>query len=512
VSAQAFMQAFYPPYTLGNGTGSTLSNNAYIETPLNGYQYPLIETFSANDPALIYLSGESNCVNYDIVEESYYESANYVVTSGVSQGLYTTVGQSFLQNVLPANAWSFGNAYSIYDYLSYENNHNSTVAQMLSSDSWSNTLPTLYSLASTKQFDLHGNLSASGAYANDRILAISGQTLAAKILGQLYLNIAANGTVNKFNLIVGDFEPMLALFALLSLPAHDSNFKLIPSFGSALVFELFSWENGTSASNPDGATYPSQRDLWVRFYFRNSTGDGSTNSSNGLQSYPIFNRGPSVTDIQWLDFESEMNSIMLSNIGDWCAHCGSSAVWCPAFATSSGSSGGGSFKSSNMTPQVAGVIGAGVTIGVFAILVAAAMLFGGLRFHRREPASKRQSSLGGFKGSQKLASDTDLHIPKNAAPVGVAIAPIGVDEESKKGHERVGSWEMKSPSSPSSPTDDKAIEEGRFSSLTGSTAAAVRSSRGTGVTRPSFEEDDSRHEEEVDRIGFSHPVQPDDRV
>ena len=510
-SAQAFMQAFYPPYTLtSNATAKILdpssvlasgNNGSYIENPLHGYQYPMIQTYSANDPSLVYLSGESDCLNYDIVAQNYYASDGFKATSASEQGLYDMVGQDILPASLPQDTWSYSNAYNIYDYVSYQKNHNESVNELLATDSWVNVLPTLYELASEKQFALHGNLSVSGAFAGDRILAVSGQTLAAQILGSLSGNMVSKGSSNKFNLLVGDYGPMLALFSLLQLPSHNANFEGIPSFGSALAFELFSWANGTGTTNDDGTNYPSDEELWVRFYFRNSTGDGSTDSSNGVQSYGIFDHGPSDTDLRWAEFESQMNDIMLSDLGDWCAICASSAIWCAAFDTAS-SNDGAKKKSSDMTPQVAGVIGAGVTIGVLGLLVAAAMLLLGLRFHRRDRKRGAASPLGGFKGSAKLASDADLHIAKHAAPVGVDV---------KKGHERVGSWEMKGDASPV--LGDKAMmDEGRFSTLAGSTVGARSSQGSTGVTRASFEQDDQLHEAEVDRIGLQLPARPDERV
>ena len=93
-----------------------------------------------------------------------------------------------------------------------------------------------------------------------------------------------------------------------------------------------------------------------------------------------------------------------------------------------------------MKPAIAGVIGAVVTLAVAGLLFAALMLIGGVRFHRVE---KHKSDLGGFKGSQKLASDRDLTIPKGGAVVGASIERSPDSPISPVGHERVGSWELK---------------------------------------------------------------------
>jgi hypothetical protein len=173
-------------------------------------------------------------------------------------------------------------------------------------------------------------------------------------------------------------------------------------------------------------------------------------------------------------------------VEDWCDVCQSKVSFCVALNKSS-SSGGSANKNKDMTLQVAGVIGAGVTLGVGAILVALAMLVGGLRFHRRPGMFERKSSLGGFKGNAKLASDADLNLPKHGAPiVGAVVGRKSVEEEAKRGHERVGSWELQGRTSPISPTNDKPMEEGRFSNLRGAHGAEFE-------RRPSFEADDEIH-------------------
>jgi hypothetical protein len=108
------------------------------------------------------------------------------------------------------------------------------------------------------------------------------------------------------------------------------------------------------------------------------------------------------------------------------------------------------------------------------------MLFAGIRLQR---VKSHKSELGGFKGSQKLASDKDLTLPKGGAVVGATVETPGSPVTG--GHERVGSWELKQPDLPN-------------------IAAPHPAAR-----RPSFEEDD------VGDIGaspFRAPVKPDERV
>lgn len=279
----------------------------------------------------------------------------------------------------------------------------------------------------------------------------------------------------------------------------------MPDFGSALVFELFDL---TGNGDGDGAasdaiasndTYPDESDLWVRFYFRNGSDYGSglpsdpLNQERDYRAYPIFGHGPDATSMTWSDFQTEINNIMMSDVGEWCNTCAAYSVFCPAYTdddsgwTGSGESGK-TQRNSSMTPQVAGVIGAAVTLAVlfFAFLCA---LAGGVRLHRNGGVFSKKPDLGGFKGSAKLASDQDLTLPKNGAPMGAnrtseATTVVG----DAKGHERVGSWELKQPASPSSPM-------GGFGSLGKDIEAGL-----SFEPRRSFDDSDD--------VGIAKPVRP----
>jgi len=108
------------------------------------------------------------------------------------------------------------------------------------------------------------------------------------------------------------------------------------------------------------------------------------------------------------------------------------------------------------------------------------MLVGGVRFHR---GRSHKSEMGGFKGSQKMASDKDLVLPKGGAIVGATVetpsSPLPT------GNERVGSWELKQHDLPN-----------------------IMSPRPV-ARRPSFEDDDVG---DVGAQPFRQPVQPDERV
>ena len=335
--------------------------------------------------------------------------------------------------------------------------HNATVANMLSQPEYTdpNTnlsyLSTMRWYADQQQYAQLGNLTAVNTYSNasastapttGSISTIAGNMLAAKIYAQLQVAIETQGSYYTLSLLVGDFEPLLSFFALAGLPNLNANFQGLPDFGSVAVFELFTYS--TSSENSD---FPDESDLWVQFFFRNGT-DGADASGSDLQSYPLFNRGPSETAMRWSEFQTSMSALQMG-VDGWCAECGATNIFCAAWNSSDASttvpnpigntSGSSKAQKHTLSPTVAGVFGAITTLVVAGLIFALVMLFCGVRMHRVDRGKK--SELGGFKGGQKLASDRDLTMPKGGAVVGAtvereAMSPIG-------GHERIGSWELK---------------------------------------------------------------------
>ncbi|EMC91561.1 hypothetical protein BAUCODRAFT_46040, partial [Baudoinia panamericana UAMH 10762] len=461
-SAQAFLQGLYPPYTLNASTASLLdptsilANGTYVENPLSGYQYGQVHSFGGYDPEFPYLGGSLDCPAFDIAAVEYANTPQFAAVEAESRHIYQAIGQPLLRSVLNPSAWDYFNAYAIYDYLNYQRSHNATVAALLSQPQYINAttkvsyFDQLRWYADHQQWAQLTNLTAQNNYTGKSealpgrikgsISTIAGNLLAAKMLAQLQVAIQTSGSYYKFSALFGDFEPMVSLFALLGLPNINSNFYGIPDFGSVAVFELFSYTN-----NSMSMLFPSTSDLWVRFYFRNGSG-GTNETSGNYQSYPIFNRGPSQTDMTWHDFQTGMYGILLADIGSWCTQCGATNLFCAAWnssdATTNTTDSTTFTTQRQMKPAIAGVIGAVVTLVVAGLVFALAMLVGGVRFHRTERRSR--SELGGFKGSQKLASDRDLtNVPKGGATVGASIERSPDSPLSPIGHERVGSWELK---------------------------------------------------------------------
>lgn len=313
---------------------------------------------------------------------------------------------------------SYKNAFRLWEYANYQYTHNSTVVRYLPPDN----LQQLRALASQQEFNLNGDYRVSGLTVGDRILTIAGQTFAGKAVHLLGRTIGSQGATNKLNMLFGSYETFLSFFSLSNLYEHSDNFMTLPEPGSVMVFELFS-------NTPNNTGFPSNEDLWVRFLFRNGT-DPSTR----LLSYPLFGRGNSAVDMPYEDFVDSMSKISIMDVGTWCRTCSSLATYCNSFMdnTSNGTNGALDTISSDgshagISAAVAGIIGAIVTLAFLILLLSVAVLCFGVRFYRN--TTKRQSSLGGFKGAEKLASDTDLALKGAAGPSVVR-------------HERVGSWEL----------------------------------------------------------------------
>jgi hypothetical protein len=468
-SAQAFMQSFYPPILLRNATNSAaydplsvMANNSYIDWPNGGYQYPWIQTFSQFSPESIWINGQANCANGDNARLRFYNSTEYDRMLKLTRPLYRAVGPLFTGTDASPEYWSYATSWGISEFLDYENRHNTTVnTAFRDGGSYAGMLPAFDELANIKLWDLYGDQSVSGAYKGDAILTIAGQTLATKILAHLQSNIYNLGIFNKFNLATGEYQPMLSLMSLLGLGDFNSRFRTVPPFGSSIVFEVFSYDS-TPSPIPD----PSR--LWVRFLFRNGSDPMSQDpveNMPSIQAYPMFRRGPSGTDMPWSEFEQAMTNISTSSVIDWCRVCNSDTIFCLPFLNTDNSP---ATTKKRVSPAVGGVIGAIVTLVVAGLIFAAAAFFGGVRFYRKEST---KSSLGGFKGSSKMASDEDLNLPKNGAPVGIVID----NSAPKKGHERVGSWELR----PAEKNDTPFGAHARFGSI-GSTV----------IGKSSFDDDD----------------------
>ncbi|KAH7397073.1 histidine phosphatase superfamily [Pyrenochaeta sp. MPI-SDFR-AT-0127] len=436
-SAQAFMQGLYPPLAIANGTGSgdLLADGRALNFPLNGYQYANVQSSGELDPESIFLSGTQNCPIAQRDGLNYFTTDKFLETKAVNEDFYKSLSLDWFEGNIRQDQLDYTYALDIADYLTYQYAHNSTIYRRLANDStYAGVYDKIHHLADEQAWYRYGNTSSSSTDADNQ--AIAGKTLAAVILGQFQkLIIDKNGGGDTTDMsypltfFFGEQDPIMSLISLMMADFRDDNFRSIPPYGSAIVFELFS--TGTNVAFPKD-----EDNLWVRFYFHN----GTSFENNQLIAFPIFGNGPSRTDMPWSEFQDMFSRIMMNSLSEWCTTCSSPSLFCwgvdNANITLVLPARSQKYK---VTPAVAGVIGAIVTLVVAGLLFAVAMLVGGVRLHRN-PRSKK-SELGGFKGSAKLASDPDLSLTKNAAaPAGIVSFGNG---DQKKGHERVGSWELR---------------------------------------------------------------------
>jgi hypothetical protein len=330
--------------------------------------------------------------------------------------------------------------------------HNSSVYKVLSANGsdYTGVYGQLGHLADEVAWYLYGNTSDLSSDTNNQ--AIGGKTLASSILSLFRLRIADRTSSSDekslsypLTFYFGEEDAMMGLVSLLKLDALSPQFKSIPSYGSAMIFELF--------STNDGASPPptSRDDLWVRFSFHNATDA----DADHLIAYPMFKNGPSKTEMQWSEFESLVSNMAVGGIAEWCSTCNSASLFCRgAVGKKTGANSPPPLTAdpkgtSRLSPIVGGVIGAVVSLVAAAVVFALVMLLGGIRFHRVERrniinnninSNNKRAGLGGFKGSAKLASDADLSLT-NDGVAGVVV--VGAGGTAKRGHERVGSWELR---------------------------------------------------------------------
>ena len=199
---------------------------------------------------------------------------------------------------------------------------------------------------------------------------MGGKTLAAEILHQFQDLVVDRknhrtstvGVSRPLTLLFGEKDPMISLMSLMLMDSRDKNFRAIPPYASAMVFELFSTGDSDAFPQDDD-------DLWVRFYYHN----GTTDYAGQLIAFPMFNHGPSQTDMKWTDFNMMFTRIMVSTITAWCETCSSPSLLCTGVDSTtiivSNPNAQNTNKSHAVSPTVAGVIGAVVTLAVAGLLL-----------------------------------------------------------------------------------------------------------------------------------------------
>ena len=353
------------------------------------------------------------------------------------------------------SAASFFHAYELYEHAAYLRRRQNSTDPADTTRITAGDLERLEALAAEEQGFKNGNTTVTGPGPADddgggeRVGAVAGQTMAAKTVALLRESVMAGGATNKLNLALTTVEPLVAFAALAHLtegaPRHVFGGR-VPRPGATMVFELYS----VGPASDDGLPEDVEEDLWVRFLYRNGTGDGSR-----LISYPLFGNGVSEDAVPWHEFVEGMGRIDVDGVVGWCNMCGSGAIlFCPSLEADEAASGGGgggadprqrgkmgTAGAALLSPVAAGAIGAAVTLAFLGLATALVMVLGGLKIQRRDGFlggkdqhhwGRRRSGgggggvFGGFRGAEKMASDADVGYAKGGAR-----------------HERTGSWELR---------------------------------------------------------------------
>ncbi|KAF4966644.1 hypothetical protein FSARC_5693 [Fusarium sarcochroum] len=429
--AMAFMQGFYPPSpnSFDNSTGgeeiamNLATSDNKTEYPLNGYQYPNIRTPTYFDPESTEVQGNARCSAWltetgtNLTENDVLNDL-YESTLPFYQNLFSTPP---LAGTIDIDFANIRNAYPLWELVDYQYRHNETVHEELKNAS--TTLSFLNTYATTMERSSNNYIDSQGDDDPlDVLYSIAGRTLAYKVTSQFRSNIRWGSSYNKLTLMFGSLEPIVSFISLSGLLTRDNiikePFNALPKPGAALVFELF----GEDPDFPD--RQPATDSLRVRMSYR-----ASADADEPFANQPLFKSGPD--GIAYSRFMQTMNQIGRSP-NQWCDVCGPTpAPWC--MLTDSDDHYWGD-DSSSLGPVISGVIGAIIAIAVLGLVLLALCVLGGYRFRRKSPAETAHDTgavggaAGGFKGPEKKDGDADVVVTKQ-----------GVH------HERVGSWELRSP-------------------------------------------------------------------
>ncbi|KAL0941167.1 histidine acid phosphatase [Colletotrichum truncatum] len=427
-SAAAFMQGLYPPIPQAfsddaggkNISYSTISEN-FTQYPLDGYQYPVIQTVGLLDERSIYLRGNAECTQWDVStrnDRTQNTDIRKLYDSSLSsyQALFSK--SPLNDGVIPLTHANFWDAYNIWDYVRYRYTHEQAVHDaMMATYNKDSQFLQLYSRQ--QQLALYSDTQSSGLKEGDMIRTVAGRTFARNVVEMLSANGNFKGYSHKMTLMFSSQEPFLSFFTLAKLQRQgvptDSPFWNVPEPGAAMVFELI----GDEPNNYD--SYPKEENLYVRFMYRKNA-----DPETPFEEHALFGSTAAEPRVTFSYFKQEMLKFGV-DISEWCAMCEANSPFC-GVSREKNSAGGDSIRSAVKKPVVAGIIGAAIILAVLGLVVLAAVL-GGFRIRRQRKGGNKggadASGLGSLKAAEKRASDPDLSVSRQGVK-----------------HARQGSWEM----------------------------------------------------------------------
>ncbi|KAI5119300.1 hypothetical protein M0805_008215 [Coniferiporia weirii] len=272
-SAVALLQGLFPPTPRSR---TNLANGTTVVGPMGGYQYVPIE--SVEPEQSVQFEGWSSCPNFEKHVNAFYESADFQEKSREAA--------PFLSAVKPY-IYGIPNTLEnmIYDYLHTNYIHNETYAFRL---------PPTFLQQAQAWVDYHEHGIFTGKYA-DGIGNIAGRTILPSIISSLerIANVA-----DPLRLVVQEisYKPFISLFNITDVTERNPELQGLPTYASALAFEL--------RNNEEGETF-------IRTRFKNGTG--------GFESIHLFGHKD---DIALNELLYRLDLTAIRDTAQWCRECG----------------------------------------------------------------------------------------------------------------------------------------------------------------------------------------------
>ncbi|EIW59547.1 phosphoglycerate mutase-like protein [Trametes versicolor FP-101664 SS1] len=361
-SAVALTQGLWPVTSNAN---TTLANGTTITSPLNGYQYVPIESVEPDQD--VSLEGFTSCNTFDAHTAAFYNST-------VFQQKQAEVAQ-FLIDLKPYmdnRPVTLQNMWNIFDYMNVQSIHNATFA---------NALPAGYleqarDLANWHEYNVFSDTSSTG------IGNIAFRTMLPSVLTAMQ-RIANASDPLKLHYSAIAYKPFLSLFNMTGVNADGALPPTIVNYAAGVILEV---------RQPAGSSEPV-----LRFTFKNGTDDAS------FLPYPMSFPGWSGSADQDVPMSTFINAFQPAAVNttlDWCHVCGQTqARECGALLGASSSNVQLAAHHDRISPVGAGFLGAGLTVAVFAMVLATLVFLGFLSFTRgkrqgaRKPVKKDHVDL-----------------------------------------------------------------------------------------------------------------------
>ncbi|KAG1868992.1 histidine phosphatase superfamily [Suillus subalutaceus] len=311
------------PATLSNNI--TLANGTTIMAPLGGYQYIPIETV---DPNLsIALEGFANCNTFNTHTTEFYNSSIFQEMATQSAAFL-----DLLPPYLNGRSVQLENMWNIYDFMNVNDIHNATFA---------NALPATYlaqvqTLANWHEYNVFSDQSISG------VGNIAGLAILPSILNG-FADITNSTSPVQLSITAISYKPFLSLFNMTGVASANPSLAGIVNYAAAVALEL---------RQPSGGGEPV-----IRFNFKNGT-------DADFVTYNFLNL---TGDVPLSAFIDAMAPVAVNTTATWCSVCANdqdSGCAALALATEQGEAA----ARPKISPAGAGVLGAGLTLIVVALM------------------------------------------------------------------------------------------------------------------------------------------------